>query len=155
MGVGAHGEQVLAQCIERLTPDGVRVLHDRRIPGTKANIDHIAVGPAGVFVIDAKHYQGKSVRTASEGGWGRPRVHKRVVGGRDHTTLIAGMRFQIQAVSEGMGAAGGHAVPVTGRLCFVDAEWPLIGRVLRDRGRPRAVAEEDPGSRAARRPARR
>ena len=37
----------------------VWTLHDRRVPGTRGNIDHIVVGPAGVFVIDAKNYQGK------------------------------------------------------------------------------------------------
>jgi len=33
-------------------------LHDRRVPGTKANIDHVAVGAGAVWVIDAKRYQG-------------------------------------------------------------------------------------------------
>ena len=35
------------------------MLHDRRIPGTRANIDHIAVASSAVWVIDAKRYNGK------------------------------------------------------------------------------------------------
>ncbi len=42
--------------------EGLGVLHDRRIPGSKANIDHIVVGPAGVFAIDTKRYTGKIER---------------------------------------------------------------------------------------------
>jgi hypothetical protein len=41
---------------------GVELLHDRRICGSRANIDHLAIGPGGVTVIDAKNYRGK-VRT--------------------------------------------------------------------------------------------
>ncbi|MEO6532232.1 MAG: nuclease-related domain-containing protein [Pseudolysinimonas sp.] len=33
-----------------------RCLRDRRIPGSKANIDHVVRAPRGVFVIDAKRY---------------------------------------------------------------------------------------------------
>ncbi|WP_249934607.1 nuclease-related domain-containing protein [Microbacterium ulmi] len=31
-------------------------MHDRRIRGTRANIDHIVIGPPGVWVIDAKRW---------------------------------------------------------------------------------------------------
>jgi hypothetical protein len=125
---GARGEQALGRWLDRLTPDGVQVLHDRRIPGTRANIDHLAVGPAGVFVIDAKNYRGKRVEVTSEGGWGRPRVQRLLVGGRDRTTLVGGMHFQVDRVRERLAATGGAAVPVTGMLCFVDSDWPLLGR---------------------------
>lgn len=35
------------------------MLHDRRVPDTRGNIDHIIVAPAGVFVVDAKNHKGK------------------------------------------------------------------------------------------------
>jgi hypothetical protein len=41
---GATGEEVVAGHLATL-PDTVKVLHDRRVPGSKANIDHIAVTP--------------------------------------------------------------------------------------------------------------
>jgi hypothetical protein len=34
------------------------VLHDCLIPGSRANIDHIAVGPTGIFTIETKNYAG-------------------------------------------------------------------------------------------------
>ena len=35
------------------------VLHDLAVPGSRANIDHLAIGPGGIFVIDSKHYRGR------------------------------------------------------------------------------------------------
>lgn len=121
---GARGEQVVAHWLDQLTPHGVRVLHDRRIPRTRANIDHLAVAPAGVFVIDAKNYRGRRIDVRTLGGWGRSRVQKLVVGGRDQAKLVDGMQWQVQKVREVLAAHGGEGVPVTGMLCFVDAEWP-------------------------------
>src|SRR4051812_22725653 len=40
---GARGEELLGRGLDTLSDRGVRTLHDRRIPRTKANIDHIAV----------------------------------------------------------------------------------------------------------------
>ena len=66
---GARGEEKLAKALEGI--DGLRVLHDRRVHGSRANIDHIAVAPAGVFVIDAKHYAGK-IEIRNRGWFLRP-----------------------------------------------------------------------------------
>jgi len=45
---------------KHLAGTGVLLLHDRRIPGDGgANIDHLAVGPGGVTVIDSKTQRGK------------------------------------------------------------------------------------------------
>jgi len=49
---GAAGEERVAEVLTDVP--GIEVLHDRRVPGSNANIDHIVVGSAGVFVIDAK-----------------------------------------------------------------------------------------------------
>lgn len=50
---GADGEVRVGHRLEKLLAgSGVPVLHDRRRPGGKANIDHIAVGPGGVTERD-------------------------------------------------------------------------------------------------------
>jgi Nuclease-related domain len=64
------------------------VLHDRRIPGSRANIDHIVVAPCGVFVIDAKNYKGR-VEKRDRGGFFSTDC-RLYVGGRDKTPLVAG-----------------------------------------------------------------
>jgi hypothetical protein len=43
---GAEGEAKLARKLERWTAGhGVALLHDRRTPRSRANIDHLAIGP--------------------------------------------------------------------------------------------------------------
>jgi hypothetical protein len=123
---GAKGEQVLGSGLNALASAGVRALHDRRIPRSRANIDHIAVGPSGVHVIDAKRYLGRPALRV-EGGFLGPRVEKLVVGSRDCTRLVAGVHHQVALVRAELDQRGMAEVPVRGVLCFVDADWPLIG----------------------------
>ncbi|PXA68281.1 NERD domain protein [Cryobacterium arcticum] len=124
--IGARGEEVLGQRLDTLSERGVHVLHDRRIPGSKANIDHIAVTAAGVFVIDAKKYQGRPNRRV-EGGLFSPRTEKLVVGSRDRTKQVAGVQNQVSLLRSALRDAGWEEIPVHGMLCFVGADWPLIG----------------------------
>jgi hypothetical protein len=56
---GARGERATARRLQRLERCGYVVLHDLQVPGSHANLDHVAVGPAGVFVIDSKRYSGR------------------------------------------------------------------------------------------------
>jgi hypothetical protein len=120
---GAVGEELMARRLTDL-PDTFRVLHDRRIRGTRANIDHIAIGPAGVWVIDAKRYVNKRPALRVEGGFIRPRVESLRIGGRDGTKLVEGVKSQVERVAR---AVDDSTLPVTGVLCFLDADWPLIG----------------------------
>lgn len=120
---GAEGErrvaEILASCGE------VIALHDRRIPGSKANIDHLAVSSRGVFVIDAKKYTGAiEVRDVGPLWRAERRLH---VGGRNRTKLVDGVRRQMDVVRGTLEMAG-HTAPVHGVLCFVDVEWPLVFR---------------------------
>src|ERR1700709_487015 len=48
---GAGGEELVELALTKRCPD-VPVLHDRRIPGSRANIDHIGIAATGVWVID-------------------------------------------------------------------------------------------------------
>lgn len=57
---GAEGERRTGAVLAALEPQGWAVLHDLHWPGRPyANIDHIAVGPTGVHVIDSKHWSGR------------------------------------------------------------------------------------------------
>jgi hypothetical protein len=119
---GAVGEERLGGRLDALACEDVRVLHDRRIPGTPTNIDHLAVTRSGVYVIDAKKYDGRP-KLKVEGGLFRPRVEKLLVGSRDRTKLVDGMLRQLDVVRGVLG----DDVPIHGVLCFVDADWPLAG----------------------------
>jgi hypothetical protein len=126
---GAVGEERLGARLDAVAGAGLAVLHDRRIPGSKANIDHIAITPGGIWVIDAKRYKGRP-ELKIEGGIIRPRAEKLLVGRRDCTKLVDGVHNQVDIVRDFVG----DDVPVTGALCFVEADWPLIGGSFSTRG---------------------
>jgi hypothetical protein len=56
---GAAGERRTARLLARLERQGWAVLHDLAVPGSGANIDHLVIGPGGVFVVDSKQYRGR------------------------------------------------------------------------------------------------
>ena len=121
--LGAVGEERVAAVLARHLRDDVVVLHDRRVPRSRANIDHIAVAPSGVWVIDAKRYQGKRIAVSAP-LLGRAKL---VVGGRDHTKLVDGLAKQV-AIVEAAVAEVAVAASVRGALCFVDGDFPVLGR---------------------------
>ncbi len=51
---GARGEQRTARHLNKLVRAGWTVLHDLAIPASRANGDHLLIGPPGVFLIDTK-----------------------------------------------------------------------------------------------------
>lgn len=56
---GADGEVAVARALAEL-PEGWVALHDLAWPGRqRANLDHVVVGPGGVFVVDAKNWSGR------------------------------------------------------------------------------------------------
>jgi hypothetical protein len=75
--MGLLGEQAVAEQLQRLLPLGYQIFHD--VPGDgKWNIDHVVVGPAGVFVIETKY------RTKRPGKAGE----------RDHEAVFDGNKIQ-------------------------------------------------------------
>jgi Nuclease-related domain len=56
---GAKGEQRTARLLDRLGREGYVSFHDLAMPGSPANLDHLVVGPSGVFVIDSKQWTGE------------------------------------------------------------------------------------------------
>jgi hypothetical protein len=56
---GAAGERRTARLLSHLERHGWAVLHDLALPRSQANIDHLVIGPGGVFVVDSKQYRGR------------------------------------------------------------------------------------------------
>jgi len=128
---GARGEVALGARLDKHASETIAALHDRRIPGTKANIDHIVVTAGGVLVIDAKLYVDKRAELRVEGGILRPRVENLMVGGRDRTNLVDGVLGQVERVRA---VLADESIEVSGVLCFIEADWPLIGPFFSTRG---------------------
>ena len=124
---GAAGERRLGARLDRLQSERVAVLHDRRIPGGRANIDHLVITTSRIWVIDAKRYKGRPERRA-DGGLFRERTERLFVAGRDRSTLLDGLLTQVSRVQQTTGT-----MAVTGVLCFIDADWPLFETMFRIR----------------------
>src|SRR5215211_7590165 len=66
---GAHGERGTARLLDRLTRDGYVIFHDLAVPGSDANVDHLVIGPTGLFVIDSKQWTGSVHQSADGLAW--------------------------------------------------------------------------------------
>lgn len=117
---GAAGEAAVAESLERRLEGGPAILlHDRRMPRGRGNIDHLAIAPTGVYVVDAKDWSGK-VRVATP----LLGASKLLIAGRDRTSLIDGLDRQVAAVDDALAPAD---ITIQGVLCFTRADLPLLG----------------------------
>jgi hypothetical protein len=120
---GSEGERKLANYLTERLGGRVVLLHDRRVPRTRGNIDHLVVAASGVWVIDAKLRKGL-IELRDVGGWFK--VDRQLyVGGRRQTKLVDGIGWQVEAVRNALGTPG---VPVHSAVCFVDGEWKLFAK---------------------------
>ena len=112
-GKGAEGERLTGRTLDNLP--GYVVLHDRKIPGSKANIDHIAIGPGGVFAIETKNYTGEV----------KARGDDLFVGGRRRTSTVEQTWREAVAVQ---GVLAEHlarlAIDVVPVLCIHGSQVP-------------------------------
>ena len=112
---GAEGERVTAGVLADLPRVEWTVFHDLPWPGRRfANVDHVVVGPPGVFVIDTKNWSGSITVRANVLMQNGRRREKAVVGAADAALAVA----QLSSV-----VSPQHVFPV---LCFVTPQ-PLTG----------------------------
>jgi hypothetical protein len=125
-------EALLAGC-------GVRLLSHRRVPGARATVDHLAIGPQGVTVIDAVYESGRA----------RVVDGRLLVGGEDRTLLVRDVMRQVEVIR--LGLAASPSIPVNGAICWIESDGlPRIrklevGGILIDGPRPLADALRRPG----------
>jgi hypothetical protein len=114
---GAAGERRTARLLDRLGRDGYVGFHDLALPDSPANLDHVVVGPSGVFVIDSKQWTGSVHQSADGPVW------------HDHYRLdrtLATVRWQAETLGRLLG------VPVAPLVCVHGAH--LQGGGLRAQG---------------------
>lgn len=108
---GADGEAATARALASLDAAEWTIFHDVRWPGRAlANVDHVAVGPSGVFVIDSKNWSGRIEVKDSvlrQNGYQREK------------TVVAAAEAAIAVSLVTTDLPGRLAVPV---LCFVREE---------------------------------
>jgi hypothetical protein len=114
---GAQGELRTGRLLEPLEGEGFRILHDRKIPGSRANIDHIVIGPPGIFVVETK----------SLGGALQIRDDEVFVSGRRRTKMIDEVKREALAVqtalAKELAARGWMVSPI---ICVHRADLPWL-----------------------------
>jgi len=110
---GASGERDVAAALEATR---LVALHDRSRPGMSANIDHLVVGPAGVYVVDAKNY---------DSGWLRMAGSVLMIGDRDQSGMLGAVARQAAQV-RGVLRSAGVNVAVVPVLCFTGSSAPVV-----------------------------
>lgn len=121
---GAAGERAVGKMLDGLRVQGIVAVHDRRVPGRRTNIDHIAVSPTGVFVVDTKNVAGKVA--VSRSGLR--------VAGRRQDKMLDGLASQVAVVQRVLDEARLIPVVVRGVLCFTKADLPWF------KPQPRGIA---------------
>src|SRR6266536_299000 len=105
---GAKGERLTARRLRRLGR-GWTVFHDLAIPGSRANADHLVIGPPGAFLIDSKHYRGRLTLTPDGTLW---------YGRFTLTHVLATVRWEAAVLTQ---ALGSEVIPM---LCIHGSQLP-------------------------------
>lgn len=117
---GAEGEEKVATQLAKLIKRDPRWRVINAIPvGVRgSDIDHLVIGPGGVYSLNAKHHRGAKIwiggNTFMVNGQYQPYVHN--------------SRYEAQRASKLLTAATGHPVPVTGVIVPVGAHSFVIKR---------------------------
>jgi len=108
--IGADGEQAVAARLAKLGPEW-KVLHAVPVGDRGSDIDHVVIGPAGVFTINTKHHPHASVwvggNTFMVNGHRQPYVRN--------------SRHEAQRASRLLTAACGFPVNATGLIAVMGA----------------------------------
>lgn len=114
--VGAAGERKVGRKLRHLESHGWKVLHAIQLSGG-GDIDHLVIGPAGVFTINTKHHAGARIKIGTYVVW---------VNGSQYPYVRNSLR-EARTVQRVLSNAVGFAVPVTPVLAFVRPGSLTIG----------------------------
>jgi hypothetical protein len=101
---GAKGERLVGKRLAKLGNEW-HVLHSIPIGGSGTDIDHIVMGPGGVFTLNSKNHLGHQV-------WVHTRAFK--VDGFSKNEYLGASRSEAKKASQRLSVACGFQVPVVG-----------------------------------------
>ncbi|WP_114905924.1 nuclease-related domain-containing protein [Ornithinimicrobium murale] len=124
--IGSEGEKAVAAQLAKLGP-GWRFLHAVPVGERGSDIDHVAIGPAGVFTVNAKHHPDASIWVGGDAF---------LVNGR-RVPYVRNSRHEAHRASRLLTEQAGFPVEVTGVLAVMGArkgftvkKQPEDGRVV-------------------------
>ncbi|WP_323179837.1 nuclease-related domain-containing protein [Streptomyces sp. NBC_01285] len=108
--LGLIGERTTGRRLNSLRRQGWRILHSIQWP-SKSDIDHLAIGPSGVFTINSKFHKGKTVWYGDHA----------ITVNRAPTRHIAISEHEAQRTSRALSDQCGFPVPVRPVVAVVGA----------------------------------
>ena len=108
--IGADGEEAVAARLARLG-DRWKVLHAVPVGENSSDIDHVVIGPGGVFTVNAKHHPDASVWVGGD---------TFMVNGQ-RVPYVRNSRFEARRTARLLAAAGGGPLEVTGVVAVMGA----------------------------------
>jgi hypothetical protein len=108
--LGAIGEIEVARVLDQLGP-GWTVLHAIPVGRAGSDIDHLVMGPGGVYTINSKHHEGKTVWVGA----------KRLLVNGQRTDHLRNATFEARRVAKLLSAAAGSSVSVVPIIALVAA----------------------------------
>ncbi|MFE6965494.1 nuclease-related domain-containing protein [Agromyces sp. NPDC057679] len=126
--LGALGELDVARRLEALGP-AWRVFHSVPVGRGSSDIDHVVIGPPGVFTINTKHHEGRDIWIGS----------KRLLVNGQRTDHLRSASFEAKRASQRLSVAAHALIDVAPVIVIVGArritvrERPATIFVLRER----------------------
>ncbi|WP_327676615.1 nuclease-related domain-containing protein [Kitasatospora sp. NBC_00458] len=117
--VGLRGERVVGRRLDRLRRDGWKVLHSVQF-SSGTDIDHLVIGPPGVFTVNTKHHRGAAVWQGDQA----------ITVNRAPTRYAPVSRSESAKVARVLSARSGFPVPVQPVVAVVGAASITIGSTL-------------------------
>lgn len=106
--VGADGEELVAQVLGKLGEQW-RVLHSVPVGRRGADIDHVVIGPGGVFTVNAKNHSGRTVWVGGD----------TIMIGQSRVPYVRNARFEADRAQRLLAQATGVDFPVTGIIALI------------------------------------
>ena len=113
---GAEGEEAVGRKLAKLG-DGWTVLHDLPLNAKGSNLDHLVIGPGGVFALNTKKVRGKI--------WVGERM---VMINGQRTSYLRTARWEARTVASLLSTATGQTVDVRSALVFVGGDLTIKQR---------------------------
>ena len=111
---GAVGERRTGRLLRPLETQGYVVLHDRALPGSRANADHLVIGPHGVLVVDTKNWAKHTRLTGGlAGGFGAGRRGQVFINGRPAAQRLGGILHERRVIARALERCLDRPVDVT------------------------------------------
>jgi hypothetical protein len=126
---GSGSTDRLGDVLDRELAGVAVVLHDGRVPASRATVDHVVVGPGGVWIVEANRSTGRVERRSPDGR--RASDVRLFVDGRDQTKLAGSVAPHVATIRAMLDPIGFGEAPLHAVVCFTSADWGWFARPFR------------------------